>query len=177
MNEGKISVRYAKATFALAKEKNKISNLKKDMELILEAVEIPEFKDFLQNPVILVSQKQNIFRSIFSGKVDSIVMDTMLLMVKNRRESYLKLFALNFLKLYREFLSITEVELTTAIDINTEIRSTILNLLKQNYETEIELKTKVNKDLIGGFVVRIDDKQLDASVKGQLQQFKKELTK
>lgn len=177
MNEGKISVRYSKAVFALAKEQNKLDSLKQDMNLILEAVEIPEFKDFLQNPVILVSQKQNVFRALFGSKVDKITLDTMLLMAKNRRETYLKLFALNFLKLYRDFLNITEVELTTAVEINSEIRTTIINLLKTRFSAEIELKTNTNTDLIGGFVVRVDDKQLDASVKGQLQNFKKELTK
>lgn len=177
MNEGKISVRYSKATFAIAKEQNKLDSLKKDMELILQVVEIPEFKDFLQNPVILVSQKQNICRAIFGDKVDKITLDTLLLMVKNRREIYLKLFALNFLKLYRDFYNITEVELTTAVEVNEQIRTTILNLLKSRFSSKIDLKTKTNPDLIGGFIVRVDDKQLDASVKGQLQKFKKELIK
>lgn len=177
MNESKISVRYAKALFELAKDQNKLDTVKNDVELLLEMTKIDDFNNFLKSPVITISQKQDIFKNLLEGKVDKIVLDTLLLMAQNRREAYLKITALNFLKLYRNELNITEVELTTAIELDENSKKAIIDMLKEKVGEKIDLKTNVNPDIIGGFIVRIEDKQLDASVSGQLQKFKKELTK
>ena len=177
MNQSKISVRYSKALFALAKEQNKLDRVKKDIEFLLEVLKLDDFKDFVNSPIIPVSKKQDVFRSVFADKVDKIVLDTLLLMAKNRRETFLKLMALDYLKLYREETGTTEIELTTATEIPDDTRQRIVKLLNEKIKNKIEVKANVNPDIIGGFIVRIDDKQMDASVKTQLQNFKKELTK
>jgi F-type H+-transporting ATPase subunit delta len=175
MNESKISVRYSKAIFSLSKEQNKLESVKKNMDLILETIKIKEFKDFLQSPIIPVSKKQEIFEKIFKKNVEKIVLDTILLMAKNRRENYLQLVALDYLKLYYKYLGITEITLTTATEISVESKEKIVKLLEQKIKGKIEIKQKIDPDIIGGFIVKIDDKQLDASVRGQLQLFRKKL--
>ncbi len=177
MNESKISVRYAKALFELAIEQNKLEKIKTDIEMLNDVCYMPEFDDFLNSPIITVSKKQQIFTAIFNGKIEQPVLDTLLIMCQNRRESYLKLITLNFLKFYRQHKNITAAELTTATAVTPDILNNIERMLKQLLSSNIDIKQKINPDIIGGFILRIDDKQIDASVKSQLKEFKKQLTK
>jgi len=177
MNESKISVRYAKALFNLAKEKNILDEVKKDVDLLYEVCNIDEFDEFLNSPIIAVSNKIRIFDGIFRGNVNQIVLDTLLLVGKNRRETFLKLITLNFLTYYRRHLGITEVNFITASEVSEENKQNIKNLLYQIIEGKIDLKHSINSDIIGGFVIRVDDKQIDSSVRTQLKNIKKELIK
>lgn len=176
MNESKISVRYAKALFNLAAEKQILDIVKNDMELISESCKIKEFNDFLNSPIIPVSKKEIIFEGIFKGNVHQVVLDTLLLIAKNRRETFLNIISLNFLTLYRKYFGITEAQLTTAFEIPEDTKQKLIELLRQIVDGKIELKQNLNPEIIGGFILRIDDKQLDSSVKTQLKNFRKQLT-
>ncbi|MEA3452100.1 MAG: ATP synthase F1 subunit delta [Bacteroidota bacterium] len=177
MNESKISVRYAKALFNLAKEKNILDEIKKDVDLLNEICNIEEFDEFLNSPIIPVSKKMQVFDGIFRGNINQIVLDTLLLIGKNRRETFLILITLNFLTYYRKYIGITEVNFTTASEVSEENKQNIKKLLQQIIQGKIELKHNINSDLIGGFVLRVDDKQIDSSVRTQLKDIKKELIK
>ena len=177
MNESKISVRYAKALFEIAVEQNKLEKIKQDVELLYEVCLLPDFDEFLNSPIITVSNKQAIFSGIFKGKIEQQVLDTLLIMCKNRRESYLKLKTMDFLNLFRKYLGITKAELITATTVSKEVLTNIETMLKQMLLTKIEFNQNINPDIIGGFILRIDDQQIDASVKTQLKEFKKQLTK
>ena len=84
---------------------------------------------------------------------------------------------MNFLNLYRKYLGITKAELITATTVSKEVLTNIETMLKQMLLTKIEFNQNINPDIIGGFILRIDDQQIDASVKTQLKEFKKQLTK
>ncbi len=176
MNESKISVRYSKALFSLANERKILEEVKKDVEILLAICKIKEFDEFLSSPIIPVSKKTIIFRGIFQGNVNQIVLDTLLLIVKNRRETLLKIISLDFLTLYRKQLGITDAELITADEVSEENKQKIKELLKQILKGKIELSHKIDPEIIGGFILRIDDRQIDSSVKTQLKNFRTELT-
>jgi F-type H+-transporting ATPase subunit delta len=175
MNDSKISVRYAKALYNLALEKNLLEQIKSDIELLNEACYIPEFNEFLNSPIIPISKKQLVFEGIFKGNVHKYVIDFLLIIAKSRREVFLKLITLDFLKFYRDLLGITEAELTTAVEISQQSKTQIVEMLKGLLDTNIDIKHRIKPEIIGGFVLRIDDKQIDVSVRTQLQDFKKEL--
>jgi len=177
MNDSKISVRYAKALFNLAKENDILDTIKKDIAFLNETCSTPIFNDFLNSPIIPISKKSLVFEKTFKGNVHHFVLEFLLLIAKNRRESYLKLITLDFLKYYRNFHGIIEAELTTATEISDENINNIISMLSDLLKGEIEIKNNVKTDLIGGFVIRIDDKQIDASVKTQLKNYRKELQK
>ncbi len=177
MNQSKISDRYAKALFQLCKEKQVLENVKPDIELLNKACSIPEFNEFLNSPVIPISEKQTILKQIFENKLHKFVTQLLLLMAKNRREQFLKIITLNFLKFYRDYFGIVETELTTVDDISQENKQKIVSLLKDYLKADVDIKNYVNPNIIGGFILRIDDKQIDASIKTQLQEYKKQLTK
>ncbi|MBN2663462.1 MAG: ATP synthase F1 subunit delta [Bacteroidales bacterium] len=177
MNDSKISVRYAKALFNLAIEKNILDTIKNDVVLLNESCKLLHFNDFLNSPIIPISKKIAVFEGIFKGNVHGYVMDFLILMAKNRREAYLKMITLDFLKHYRDYNGIIEAELTTAVQISEQNKIEIIELLSNLLKGKVEIKNNIKTDIIGGFVLRIDDKQFDASVKTQLKNYRKELKK
>lgn len=176
MNYSAIAIRYSKALFALAKEKNALSSIHKDMALIISVCdEEPSFNQFLENPVLPYSKKIDIFNKIFKDKTDDLTLNFLQLITKNRREQFLKQMAVDFINLYKEFEGIKTIHFTSVEKISEAVKKEIKELVKSSFKAETELVEKINKDIIGGFVFRIDDEQYDASVANQLERIKREI--
>ena len=175
MNYSKITVRYSKAIFILAKEKDILDKVKDDMLFISRIIqEISEFAFMLTSPVIQASQKEKALAKIFDNKLSTETMSLLSLIVKNKREEYIPDIARNYIELYRKEKGIKSVTLTTAIEIDKDLKEKLIKIIKEFYKSEIELKSKVNQDIIGGFVISVDDKQLDASVSKKLKDLERE---
>lgn len=178
MKVGKIAVRYARALFLSAKEQGVLENVRKDMELILAAVsDLPEVKSLLESPVVDTRKKTDILVSLFDGKVGSLALDFIRLVSGNNREEYLAAICRHYVKLYKEEKGIKLASIETATPLTGELRQEMLTIITRAFNAEIELQEHVKKELIGGFVLRVEDKQLDSSVRGKLARIKKELQK
>ncbi len=175
MNHHKIAVRYSKAIFLLAKEKNVLDDVKNDILLINKVcTEIKDIKRMLSTPTIQTSKKQKIFELIFKDKISSMAISFLNIITKNKREIFIPDIVRNFMEFYRKDKGIKYAVLTTATDANDNIKNSFVRILKQLYNSEIELTTNVNKDIIGGFVLTVEDKQVDTSVANQLKEIKRE---
>ena len=178
MNYSAIATRYSKALFTLAKEKNILSDIQKDMALIVSVCDHEQyFNQFLENPVLAYSRKIEIFNEIFKGKTDAITLNFLQLIAKNRREQFLRPMAIDFLNRYKEYQGIKMIHFSSVETISEAVRKEIKDLVKNSYNSDTELIEITNKDLIGGFVFRIDDEQYDASVANQLDKIKSEIVK
>lgn len=176
MNESKISVRYAKALFELGKEKKLIDTVIKDIQLVDEVCkDIADFWLMVESPVVKTSQKRTSVKQIFGDRINEMTLNFLDLVVKNRREIYLKDIARNFLALCRKDQGILSATLTSASAIEESSKENLSQLLSKSFDSKIDLEEVVDKDIIGGFVLRIEDQQLDASVSTQLNQIKREL--
>ncbi len=177
MNYSAIAVRYAKALFSLAKEKNVLEEVKNDMSQILSVCENdPVFNRFLENPVLAFSKKNQIFDTIFK-QANKHTLDFIHLVTQNRREQFLKQMALDFLKLYKEEKGIKTVHFSSVTTIDDKVRKEIKNIIKESFNAETELIEHTDENLVGGFLLRIDDLQYDASVIRQLEHIKREIVK
>ena len=176
MDQSKIAVRYAKAFFALAKEKNILPDLKKDVELIFNVCETSaDFNLLLASPVIKTSKKEQLMTSVFEGKVNDFSLKFIQLIIKNNREIYIPGICRNFLDLTRKDQNIKSARLTTATEISAETTKKVKALLEKELKATVEITGKVDPNIIGGLILRLDDHQYDASVATQLKNIKKEL--
>lgn len=175
MNESKISVRYSKALFESAVEKKVLDRVYQDMIFILEVCSMSEMKDFLENPVVRPSKKAEILRKVFEGSLNDLTASLIKLVVNKGREAFLPGIARVFISQTKEYRGITESVLTTAVKIDERIRKQIIELITGIFKTKVELKEIVDKDIIGGFVLRVEDNLMDASVKAKLRKIEKEL--
>lgn len=175
MNASKISVRYSRALFQSALEKKIIDNVNADMIFISEILKTAEAKDFLSNPVIPPSKKSNIFHKMLDGNVEKITLSLVDLVVKNGRESFLPGIARNFIHETLKYKGITEAVLTTAVPTDSKINKQVSDLISKVFSTKVELKEVVDPDIIGGFILRVEDNYIDASIKYKLRKIKKQL--
>jgi F-type H+-transporting ATPase subunit delta len=97
------------------------------------------------------------------------------LMVKNGRESYLPALARVFIHETLQHKGITKSVLTTAVKVDDKVRKQMTSLISKVYSTKVELEEKIDPEIIGGFMLRIDDNYIDASVRNKLRKIKKEL--
>lgn len=175
MNDSKISVRYSRALFQSALEKKIIDKVNQDMIFISEICKFPETKEFLQSPIIVPSKKSTIFHKMLDGNVEDITLSLVDLVVKNGRENFLPSIARVFITETLRFKGITESYLTTAVKVDSKVKKQISDLISKVFSTRVELEEIINPDIIGGFILRVDDKYIDASIKNRLRKIRKEL--
>jgi F-type H+-transporting ATPase subunit delta len=175
MNNSKISVRYSRAIFQSALEKKNLDKVYQDMIFISEICKSPETKEFLKSPIISPTKKEAIFHSMLEGNVEDITLALLDLIVKNGRESFIPLIALNFIHETKKYKGITESVLTTAVKVDDSVRAQVTKLISDIFKTKVELKENLDPGIIGGFILQIDDKYIDASIKNKLRKIKKEL--
>ncbi len=175
MNDSKISVRYATALFESAREKELLDRVRNDMLDIQKISLVPEFQGLLTNPVIKESRKSSIVDQLLAEKVHSLTLSFLKLIIRNGREFYIPAIARNYLNLYRKHKGIKSATLITAIQVPEELKRKVEKVVAETIKSGIEMKTETDEDLIGGFIIRIEDRQYDASVSSNLRKMKKTL--
>lgn len=176
MNESKISVRYSKALFGSAVERKVLDKVYQDMIWISELSEIEELKEVLKSPVITPSKKKSILFSLLEKNVEKITLSMVDLLIQNGRESFLPAVARVFKTETLKYRGITETNLVTAIPVNEATKKKVIELIESVFKTKVELKEAVNKEIIGGFILKINDSYIDASIKSKLRKVRKGLT-
>ncbi len=175
MNDSKISVRYSKALFQSAIDKKILDKVNQDMIFISEICKSPEAKELLRSPIIVPSKKSAIFHKILENNVEEITLSLVDLAVKNGRESFIPAIARDFIHETLKFKDITESVLTTAVKVDPDIRKQITDLIKNVFNTGVELEEVIDQEIIGGFILKVDDNYIDASIRNKLRKIKKEL--
>lgn len=175
MNESKISVRYSKALFESAIEKNNLDKVNQDMLFITEICKLPEMKDLLKSPVIFPTRKTEILHKMFEGNVEKVTMSMIDIAVGNGRESFIPAIARVFVHETMRYKGITKSSLTTAVKVDPGVKKLITDMIGKVFKTKVEMEETVDTDIIGGFILRVDDNLIDASLKNKLRKIKKEL--
>lgn len=171
-----IRVRYAKAFFQSGKEKKLLGELKSDIENILSICNnSPEFIGLLNSPVVKTRQKSELINRIFKSQINDLTMNFLLLITENKREAEIPGICRNFLEMTRKDQNIKTAALTTAAEISIETTEKIRKIIEKETGAGIELSTRINPDLIGGIILRVDDKQYDSSVAAQLKKIRQKL--
>jgi F-type H+-transporting ATPase subunit delta len=169
-----VASRYAKSLLDLALENKELEEVRKDMQLVKEVCNSNhDFVTLLESPVIKTDKKISIFNELFQGKISKITSAFLNLIASKRREGYIRQIASEFDEQYKLFKNITTVKVNSAVALDKKSKEQILDLVKKSANGDIELVEKVNPELIGGFVLTINDKQVDQSVKRKLNDLRK----
>jgi F-type H+-transporting ATPase subunit delta len=175
MNDSKISVRFSRALFQSALEKKILDKVNQDMLFISEVCKMPETKEFLHSPVIVPSKKSSIFHKMFGDNVEEITLSLIDLVVKNGRESQLPAIARVFIHETMKHEGITESILTTAVKVDAKVKKQITDLISEVFSTRVKFIENIDTEIIGGFILRVDDNYIDASIRNKLRKIKKDL--
>ncbi|MFZ4740302.1 MAG: ATP synthase F1 subunit delta [Bacteroidales bacterium] len=175
MKDSRINGRYAKALFDLSIEKQILETVFHDMELVKEICQSSkEFESMLSSPIIKTDKKQSVVKEIMGNHLHQVSLSFLLLILKKRREINMKAIAIEFTEMYKEFKGIKTAHLKTATELDKETKLQFKELLTQQSNKNIELLEEVKPNIIGGFVITIDDKQTDNSIATKIQRLRKE---
>ncbi|MGE0088994.1 MAG: ATP synthase F1 subunit delta [Bacteroidales bacterium] len=176
MNQSQIAIRYAKALFFLAQEKNKVDIIFKDVLLLNDTlINSSDLIKLLEHPVVKPSQKIQALINLFKDEVDQITLSFLQLIIQHKREIYLRRIVRNFIDLYKKNQHIQSVLLTSAYNLENEEKDKISETIESKLKSKIELNIKIDPAIIGGIILQINDKELDMSVSRQLSRVKSNL--
>jgi F-type H+-transporting ATPase subunit delta len=166
--------RYVKSLLGLAVEKKVLEAVHQDMLLFSKTVEENRgFKLMLQSPVIKHDTKRDVMQKIFKGKVNALTLSFLDIITKKNREPLLHAISKEFHNAYNEYKGIGKATITTAVSLDAKLRGEIEKLVKKySDKKDIELIEKIDKDMIGGFILNVGDKQIDASLRNKLKALK-----
>lgn len=175
MIETKVAHRYAKSLLGLAIERKIQDKVFEDMKLIAEACKNnPDLALVFRSPIINTDKKDAIIKAVFQDKIDPVTSAFLSIITRKRREYYLEQIAAAFIAIYKTNKGISIAHITTASPIDEKIRIEIMKLMNLNSNKTVELVEHVKKDLIGGFVLRYGDEQVDASVARKIKSLRKD---
>ena len=174
--QSRAAIRYAKAIYDVANEENSVNEVYKDMSLIKELYGSSiDFKNLLSNSQINYQDKKRAILSL-TEKDNALTEKLIELLIHNKRITIIGDIAISFIQLYNEQNNIKEATVITASPINKELESEILSKINISNLKSVNLTNIVDPNIIGGFIIRFDGKEYNASVKQNLNNLKKELT-
>lgn len=169
MKGTRVALRYAKATLNLAKEKGLADQINKDMLLIDQTIsDNADLLIMLKSPIIKSTVKKSILTKIFGDKVNTITQGLINLLVENNRLPLLSLVAIEYKVIYDFLIGVEIAQVTSAVPLTKELEVKLLKKVKQLVGKEITLKNIVDPSIVGGFILRVGDKQYDSSISNRL---------
>ena len=169
MDLGLISVRYARALLKASNQEKQSEQVYADMQtLAAEYVNVPELSVTIANPMLSREQKEALLITATGSTKCELTYRFIRLVLKEGRANIMQFIANSFVSLYREQNNLIHAKLSTAVALTPETESKLRKLVESKTNGNVEFKTSVDDELIGGFVLEYDTYRLDASVKRQL---------
>lgn len=176
MQSPRLAGRYAKSLVDLAQEKGQLEAVYKDM-LYLQQVnkQSREFVALIKSPVIKADKKNAILEAVTKGKVSDLTAAFNRLLVAKGRENALPEIVNAFIDQYNSIKGIHKVKLTTAAEPSESLKQSMISKVKSEagFGT-VELETKVDPSIVGGFILEFNNNKVDASILRDLKDIKKQ---
>ena len=175
MLTSKVAKRYAQGLLDFAQESEQVDAVFGEMKDIVKIMsESKELNQFFANPSIDFRKKVAAAQDIFKA-FSPVSQNLIKLTITQGRESSIKGIAEEFINKVNAINGVQKISITTASELNQQ---TIQDILKStdlvNANGKYELETLVKPDLLGGYILRVGDQQVDASVKTKLGKIKKD---
>lgn len=178
MRNIRITRRYAKAITELSIKKNSLESCYQDMLCIKKSCDNSrELRAFIKSPIIKTDKKQNILREIFLSKISKLSMEFINIITSKKRETMLLEIAEEAMGLYKKHNKIETVKVTTAEPIDEYLKKEITDFIQTKTNKKVELEEQTNKRIIGGAIIRMEDKQLDISISKAINTLKQKFSK
>jgi F-type H+-transporting ATPase subunit delta len=176
MDVGIISKRYAKAIFLFALEKGDEKQLHDKMKMLSgQFIAFPELKKILEDPTVSSDNKIKVLLTAVGENTGETYRQAIKLVIENGRGRYMQSIALMYDQIYRKEKNILAVKLTSTETLNDETMKKLVEILTGGKHESVEFSAKTDAGIIGGFILEVEDRRLDASVKNQLNQLRLEL--
>lgn len=171
MKISRASKRYAQALFKEGKESDKLDSLKQDLQHIRKVyAESDEFRKLINSPVIPAQVKKRSFTDAFKDILDPLAYDFVLLLIDKGREELLSEVIDYFDKVLDDYYGILRARIFSVMPLSESQMESLKNKLDRMTNKNVILSQEKDKSILGGFIVKINDRIIDASLRNQLAQ-------
>ncbi len=161
---------YAQALMSVAQANNlteQFGDSFRSLESLLEQSQ--DFRDFVMNPIINPESKKSVLRQVMGDDTNPYLINFLMLLVDKRRIVFLEQIAGQYLDLLRELNQTVLAEVTAACELSEAQTQAIIERVKSMRNArDVEIKTSINPDIIGGVIIKVGSQVVDASLRGQL---------
>ncbi|ROL61076.1 ATP synthase F1 subunit delta [Bacteroidetes/Chlorobi group bacterium ChocPot_Mid] len=177
MKEHRVSYRYAKALLESAKKEGVVELINNDFKSIkMTFLMSKELRHFAGSPVIQLWRKKKVLNEIFEEeKISPLSMEFLILLIDKRRGDLVLSIIEEFEKLYNILNNRLPITVESAVEMDEKMKEQVLNKVSAKTKMTILPEYKLNEELKGGILVRIQDWVFDASIKNQLKMLRKQL--
>ena len=177
MGSLRVASRYAKALLGLASERGELKAVESDINTLSSLLDSSkEFELLLVSPVVKPDQKKAALTALLKDKLSEVTFMFIILLVSKGREGAIASIVEEAKSQLRAMNNIQAATVKTASPLDEDSRAKILAQVAKLHNGEVELKEIVDPEILGGFVLRLDDKEIDASIKRQLNTLGRKLT-
>lgn len=160
---------YARSLLALAEEDGISDGVQPELAGLAAEVEgHPELAAFLASPLVGERHRAEALEAMFRGRLADLVLDTLQVMNGKGRLGLLRALALAFQEELDRLRGRVDVAVTTAIPLSDELRERVRSVVAERSGKQPRLVESVDPEILGGIVLRIGDRKLDASVANEL---------
>ncbi len=168
---------YARALFEAAVENGKLDVIQEQLGIWADALaENKHLQTFFFSPRFSSSEKKDAIRRIIEGGDERFLNFLELLAERHRLPATFRIRRA-FDELWREEHKLLSVEVTSAVELDEALVRSIGERIEERTGRRIELTSRVDPDIIGGLILRVGNKVLDASVHGRLQRLRKQIAR
>ncbi|AIN47050.1 F0F1 ATP synthase subunit delta [Candidatus Palibaumannia cicadellinicola] len=167
---------YAKAAFDFAVEHKKIESWQSMLLFSAEVSNNKDIKKLLANKVILDVQLAKIFISVCGDQLNIYGQNLIKIMAQNKRLIVLPYVFQNFINLRTQYELAVEVELISIHRLNQAQITKITTALEQRISRKITLNCKIDRSVMAGIIIRINDMVIDGSIRGRLERLTRSLS-
>lgn len=159
---------YARAAFEYAREDRTLDEWSSSLVMLSAVVQNSKVSTLLDSPKLTDDQKTSILADLCGDELSKKVQSFVSILSDNKRLSLMKYISEHFENLKAQQEKLSDVQVISAFEIDSDIQAALIKKLKVLLMADVELKTEIDKSLIGGIVVRSGDTIIDGSVKGRL---------
>lgn len=167
--------RYAQAAFEIARERGELDQWEQDLRQLAGVLANPSVSDFFESPAVPETAKRQAIEAILPDESQQLVRNLTLLLLERWRLPQLPQVAEVFQQLVMEERGIAVAEVTTAVPLDEDEQAQVRERVAALIGKQVEMRPRVDPDIIGGIVVRVEDNLIDGSVRTQLHQLRQRM--
>ncbi len=161
---------YAKAIFNQAQAENTITSWDDALSMLTTVIEDKQISSLLSNPQVAKEDSTALVLSVVTDEFSKTQQNMVKLLAANNRLAYVSQIKKRFEVLKARADKLLEVEVISAYKLDAKAEQDLAKVLEKRLNSKVNIKTALDKDLIGGVVIKAGDMVIDSSVRGQINQ-------
>lgn len=165
-----VGARYAKSLLDLAKEQGIEQIMYTDMKFVKQTLaQNRQLAVVLKNPIVRAEKKNSVMKAVFASRLNPLTMAFFQIVANKNREGVIDSIAEQFVIQYEKLKGVERATIITTMPLTDTLREQFKAIVMKNTTGKsVELDEKIDPNLIGGYILRVGDQQIDGSIRSQL---------